>query len=147
MSSPGLRLRRGKKTPETTALQAIIRMITLKGYLWLEPGEFRRFTPSQAATIAAGRGLKGIAWRSNTGGASDDRNQFVLFGVPGHPDITLLKVSPDRHAFHWIGLEVKGMGGRLNENQERFHALVNGMTTMPSIYVVTQPIDLEEILG
>lgn len=136
-----------RQTPETATLRAVIHVLTLRGYFWMEPRMIRRYDANQLRQLAQQRDLRGLAFRMNTGGASDRNDQFVMFGVPGHPDIVVLQLSADRRSLRWIGIEVKTADGKLNENQERIHALVNGLTPeRPSIHVIRRVEDLEGVI-
>lgn len=141
-------LRFGKKraTPESDLLKAVTQVLRLKGYLWVKPEMIRLYLPMQMQAIASARGLKGVAWRANTGGASDAHDNFVAFGIPGHPDICVLQISADRKSLRYIGLELKVGKARLRPNQERFHALINSLIAAPSVFTIRAVEDLDGVL-
>lgn len=137
-----------KRTPETTTLRGVIQMIGILGYLWLEPRLLRAYSPDQLAAMVRQRGVKGLAFRMNTGAATGANDQYVQFGLPGHADIVVLQAMQDRSGLRWIGIEVKTETGRLSENQQRFHAIVNALTEpgRPSVVVIRRAEDLKGVL-
>lgn len=71
-------------------------------------------------------------YRQNTGGFKDGRGKFYRFGSPGAPDI----IAVIRGIY--VGIEVKDIKGKLNDNQERFKA---SLEAAGGIYLTIRSID------
>ena len=53
-------------------------------------------------------------YRNNSGGFKDSNNHFYRFGALGSPDIIAVLNG------QYIGIEVKGTGGKQSDNQKNF---------------------------
>lgn len=78
--------------------------------------------------------LRGIChYRQNSGAYRTEHGGFVRFGSKGAPDIVCVIQG------RYIGIEVKDIKGRLNENQQAFKESLEGAG---GIYLVARDIDL-----
>ncbi len=73
-------------------------------------------------------------WRNNTGTFKPESGGFYRFGTPGSPDIFV--VLPP--AGQLMGIEVKDVKGRLNENQVSFK---ERLEAAGGIYLLARTLD------
>lgn len=87
---------------------------------------------TQIACIQTLEAYRIFFYRQNTGAYKTERGGFVKFGFPGAPDI----IAVIRGIY--VGIEVKDIKGKLNENQERFKA---SLEAAGGIYLTIRSID------
>lgn len=87
------------------------------------------------ATILDYLALKRVFhWRNNTGSFTSERGHFYRFGAKGSPDIFAVR-PPDGLI---VGIEVKDLKGRLNDNQIAFR---DALEAAGGIYVIARSLD------
>ena len=77
--------------------------------------------------------LKGIFhYRNNSGAMMSDAGHFVRFGAVGSPDIVVVDDG------NYIGVEVKGTGGKQSENQIAFQ---KELESAGGVYILAHSLD------
>ncbi|MFA5990469.1 MAG: VRR-NUC domain-containing protein [Sphingomonas sp.] len=87
---------------------------------------------TQKAIIQYLEAKKIFHWRNNTGGTMVAGNHFMKFGYPGSPDIIAVVKG------QFIGIEVKDIKGKLNDNQEIFK---EKLEKAGGLYIIAKSID------
>lgn len=73
-------------------------------------------------------------WRQNSGAFKTERGGFYYMGSPGAPDIFVV-LPPEGKL---VGIEVKDLKGKLNENQVVFKA---NLEKTGGVYLVARSLD------
>lgn len=75
-------------------------------------------------------------YRNNTGGFKNSNGNFYTFGAKGSPDIVC--VVPKNGIGQFVGIEVKDVKGKLNDNQEKFK---KELEKAGGIYITARSLD------
>lgn len=116
------------KTKETAIVRACCEWLTIQGYVFLRDAK-------SVASVNT-ENIRGVFWRNNSRVIASDykgRRSFTRFGVPGQPDIFVLRKGKTP-----VGIECKTETGKLTTAQSDYGVLLEGLG---GYYVVARSID------